>query len=103
MKPLAIGNDRVGRGGLRPLPEAEREPDIAADMSPQRTNWRIRMRRCLAMLPVLFTAAACGSSNSTSSPAAPAQVTPTRVINVTGNLNFGQVTVGDIRTDGLIT
>jgi len=57
------------------------------------------MRRLLIVLCVL-SAAACGSNSSSNSsaPTAPTAPTPTRVINVTGDLNFGQVNVGDAQT-----
>ena len=58
------------------------------------------MRRILAML-VLLSAVSCGSHNA--SPAAPTSSTLTRAINVSGSLNFGQMTVGDVRNDGIIT
>jgi len=57
------------------------------------------MRRLLTVLSVL-SAVACGS-NSSSNSSAPTAPTPpplTRVINVTGDLNFGQLTVGDVQT-----
>ena len=58
------------------------------------------MRRVLTVLVILF-AVSCGgssSSNNNSLPTAPTPPAPTRVINVTGDLNFGQVTVGDAQT-----
>ena len=62
-----------------------------------------RLFATLVLLPGLLSAASCGS-NSSSSPAAPTQAaTPTKIIGVTGNLNYGQVTVGDVRTDGSLT
>lgn len=42
-----------------------------------------------AVLVALILSASCGKS----SPTAP--TTPTRIINITGNLGFGQMTVGD--------
>jgi len=58
------------------------------------------MKRMLAVVFVL-SAVACGSNSSSpgsSSGGPPTAATPTRVINVTGDLNFGQVTVGDTQT-----
>src|SRR5437868_6324733 len=57
------------------------------------------MRRLLAVL-VLLSAVSCGGSNSSNNNSLPTVPTPqpTRVINVTGDLNFGQVTVGDAQT-----
>jgi hypothetical protein len=53
------------------------------------------MKYLLAVCLVLSTVA-CGSSNNNSAPpTAPTPPAPTRVINVTGDLNFGQLTVGD--------
>src|SRR5262245_58296711 len=54
------------------------------------------MKRMLAVVFVL-SAVACGSNSSTNG-GPPTAATPTRVINVTGALNFGQVTVGDAQT-----
>jgi hypothetical protein len=54
------------------------------------------------LLPVLcfLSAVACGSNSgsNSSAPTAPTTPQPTRVINVTGDLNFGQLTVGDSQT-----
>jgi len=50
------------------------------------------MKRLPAVVLVLFALACGGGTSTKSGPVAP---TPTRVINVTGDLNFGQVTVGD--------
>ncbi len=60
------------------------------------------MKRLISIVPVIVAVACSGNNSSSSStPAAPTSPTPaalTRVINVTGDLNFGQVTVGDSPT-----
>ncbi len=61
------------------------------------------MQRALALVLLSLTVCSCGGgSNSPISPTTPAPTTPTptRIIGVGGNLNFGDVTVGDVRTDG---
>jgi hypothetical protein len=62
------------------------------------------MKRLLTILLVLSTAA-CGSGNSNNGaptaptvPTVPTVPTSSRIINVSGDLNFGQVTVGDAQT-----
>jgi len=60
------------------------------------------MRRFLALL-VTVAAVGCSGNNSSTGNSSPTAPTITRVINVSGNLNFGQVFVGDVRTDGLMT
>lgn len=45
---------------------------------------------CLAMSVSLLAAASCGKK----SPTEPATPTPTRIINITGNLGFGTMAVG---------
>ena len=56
------------------------------------------MKRLFTLLLLVF-AAACGSNSSTpTTPTPPTAPTPTRVISVAGDLNFGQVTVGDSQT-----
>jgi hypothetical protein len=60
-----------------------------------------RLFATLVLLPALLSAAGCGSSSSPTSPTQTA--TPTKIIGVTGNLNYGQVIVGDVRTDGSLT
>src|SRR5262249_42509803 len=59
------------------------------------------VRRACSLL-LLILATGCGGGSSPTSPTnnTPA---PTRIINVTGNLTYGQVIVGDVRTDGVIT
>lgn len=58
----------------------------------------------VAHVCLLFCAAGiltgCGSQ---SSPAAPTPPTPTRVMRLGGNLSFGDVAVGQVRADGLLT
>ena len=52
-------------------------------------------------LLVALLGSACGDKSSPTAPApAPA---PTRVIRLGGNLNFGDVTVGQVRNDGILT
>jgi hypothetical protein len=61
------------------------------------------MRRWFALL-VMLPLAGCGSGGS--SPTTPTPTpTPavTKIINVTGTLSYGQVIVGDVRTDGAFT
>ena len=53
------------------------------------------MRRLLVVL-LLLSAVACGSNSNSTAPTPPTPPALTRVINVTGDLNFGQVTVGDV-------
>ena len=56
------------------------------------------MTRLLMVLLVLSAGACGGNSSSPTASTPPTAPTPTRVINVTGDLNFGQVTVGDGQT-----
>jgi len=60
----------------------------------------MRVATALALAIALFCAGCGGSSNSSTptSPTTSTPVTSTRVINVTGDLNFGQLTVGDAQT-----
>jgi hypothetical protein len=61
----------------------------------------LAVKRSIALFALLL-AAGCGSASSPTSPTNNTP-TPTRIINVTGNLTYGQVVVGDVRTDGVIT
>ncbi len=59
------------------------------------------MTRVLSLcIPVLFTAA-CSSESSTTAPTPPPAAT--RIIRVGGNLNFGDVAIGTVRNDGVLT
>jgi hypothetical protein len=55
------------------------------------------MRRLLGVFLVLSAVACSNCSNNGAPPTAPTPPAPTRVINVTGDLNFGQLTVGDVQ------
>lgn len=50
---------------------------------------------------LLLLAAACGKDSPTAP--TPQTATPTRIIRLGGNLNFGDVTVGAVRNDGILT
>ena len=60
-----------------------------------------------AALCAALCISACGSSSSTSTTSPTPTPTPvpatTRVISVTGSLNFGDVVAGSVRTDGILT
>jgi hypothetical protein len=61
--------------------------------------------RTLVALSLVVTIglSGCGGSSSPVTPTSSTPPTPTRVIRLGGNLGFGNVQVGEVRTDGLLT
>lgn len=58
------------------------------------------MKRVIALLPLTVFLLACGNSSPVDPTPPPAA---TRIMRVGGNLNFGDVPINTVRTDGLLT
>lgn len=60
------------------------------------------VRRLVVSVALMLVTAACGKDSPTA-PSTPSQQTATRIIRLGGNLNFGNVIVGQEPPDGLLT